>query len=321
MIRLIGLGPGDEEGLSRGAERALRKASEEQSRGGSVLILRTGRHPVAAWLTSEGLQFSTLDHLYDSASDFASLYRSIADAVLEAADSGNVAYAVPGHPLIGEESVRLIRGAAEERGIETEIVASAGFIDLILVAAGLSVDAGIQVRDALSLSLKPFVDQSGNPADDCIDTSLPLLLYQVHDNRSAAEAKLALTRWYPDDWNVTAISHAGVAGRQETVQVPLYMLDRQTPDHLTAVLVPALPPELRKKDFGALVGIMARLRGPGGCPWDREQNRSTLKPYLLEECYEVLEAIDGGDSSQTCEELGDLLLQIVFHAQLAAEED
>jgi MazG family protein len=68
-----------------------------------------------------------------------------------------------------------------------------------------------------------------------------------------------------------------------------------------------------------LLGIMARLRGPDGCPWDREQTLQTLRPYVLEETYEVLEAIDSGDSREHCEELGDLLLQIVFQAQLASE--
>jgi MazG family protein len=68
-----------------------------------------------------------------------------------------------------------------------------------------------------------------------------------------------------------------------------------------------------------LVAIMSRLRGPDGCPWDREQTLSSLRPYLLEETYEVLEAIDAGDPREHCEELGDLLLQIVFQAQLAGE--
>lgn len=71
--------------------------------------------------------------------------------------------------------------------------------------------------------------------------------------------------------------------------------------------------------FSALVALMARLRGPSGCPWDREQDHRTLRPCLLEETYEVLEAIDRGDQQALCQELGDLLLQIVFHAQLASE--
>ncbi len=72
--------------------------------------------------------------------------------------------------------------------------------------------------------------------------------------------------------------------------------------------------------FAKLVEIMARLRAPGGCPWDREQNFDTIKPYLIEEAYEVMDAIDARDFEGLAEELGDLLLQPVFFAQMAAEE-
>lgn len=73
------------------------------------------------------------------------------------------------------------------------------------------------------------------------------------------------------------------------------------------------------EEFRELVQIMARLRAEDGCPWDREQDHQSLKPYLLEEAYELIEAVDSGDAAKLCEELGDLLLQIVFHAQIAAE--
>jgi MazG family protein len=72
--------------------------------------------------------------------------------------------------------------------------------------------------------------------------------------------------------------------------------------------------------FQKLVEVQARLRAPGGCPWDREQTHDSLRPYLLEETYEVLEALDSGDDRRIVSELGDLLLQVVFHAQLANEE-
>jgi len=72
--------------------------------------------------------------------------------------------------------------------------------------------------------------------------------------------------------------------------------------------------------FDALVALIARLRAPGGCPWDREQTHASLKPMLIEEAYEVLEAVDEGDDAELAGELGDLLLQVVFHAQIAAEE-
>src|SRR5262245_35833489 len=69
-----------------------------------------------------------------------------------------------------------------------------------------------------------------------------------------------------------------------------------------------------------LLEIMARLRGPQGCPWDREQTQASLKPYRIEEAYEVLEAIEAGDDVAITEELGDVLLQVVFHSQIGAEQ-
>jgi len=81
------------------------------------------------------------------------------------------------------------------------------------------------------------------------------------------------------------------------------------------------PSSSNTKSLSDLVAIMSRLRGPDGCPWDREQTSQSLKPYLLEEVYEVLEAIDAGEASALKEELGDLLLQILFHAQIASEQN
>jgi tetrapyrrole methylase family protein/MazG family protein len=86
------------------------------------------------------------------------------------------------------------------------------------------------------------------------------------------------------------------------------------------VYVPPVPKEKRRPDFHDFVEVMARLRGENGCPWDRKQTHQSLKKYILEESYEVLEAIDLQDDDKLCEELGDLMLQVLFHAQLGAEE-
>ena len=79
-----------------------------------------------------------------------------------------------------------------------------------------------------------------------------------------------------------------------------------------------LPENLRQ--FDALVNIVAKLRSPDGCPWDREQTHASLKGNLLEECYEALEALDEADKDKLCSELGDLLMQVVLHAQIATED-
>jgi tetrapyrrole methylase family protein/MazG family protein len=97
---------------------------------------------------------------------------------------------------------------------------------------------------------------------------------------------------------------------------------RQEFNHLTSILILPLPAAKRKPDFVTLLDIMAHLRDPEkGCPWDKQQTPQKLKRYLIEESYELAEAIDGGDPDKYAEELGDLLLQVAFHAQLAREED
>lgn len=80
-----------------------------------------------------------------------------------------------------------------------------------------------------------------------------------------------------------------------------------------------MPGKKKIGSFDALKGIVAKLRGPDGCPWDKKQTHASLRPYLIEECYEVLQALEEGTPEKLCEELGDLLLQIMLHAQIAAE--
>jgi tetrapyrrole methylase family protein / MazG family protein len=96
--------------------------------------------------------------------------------------------------------------------------------------------------------------------------------------------------------------------------------DRPTRDPLSAVPAGPVPSSRNGERLLDLVRVMARLRGPGGCPWDHEQTHRTLARHLLEETHEVLDAIDTGDPDRLRDELGDVLLQVVFHAQMAAEE-
>lgn len=327
MITFVGLGPGDPDALSRGAERELRQASDKSLQRNAALFLRTTRHPVVDTLREWGIRFESFDALYERSASFDELYESIAARlVAAAAEHGaggeplSVVYAVPGHPLIGEASVRLVMERAAEHGIPTRTVSSASFVEPVLAAVRAELGTGCDVRDALALPLSDAVDKAGNPCEPPPDGSRSVILYQVYDPASAAHAKLALMRGFPDDWQVAVVRAAGIAGSEHVVWIPLHALDRQQVDHLTSVFVPALPPAARRPTFGTLVGIMARLRAPGGCPWDREQTHESLRRYFVEETYEVLEAIDRDDPEQLCEELGDALLQVVFHAQLAGEE-
>ncbi len=108
---------------------------------------------------------------------------------------------------------------------------------------------------------------------------------------------------------------------QQIHRIPLYQLDHlKDLDELTSIYI-ARVDRFSKIHYNMnhLLDILEKLRGSQGCPWDREQTHESLKPYLVEESQEVLDAIDDGNDDEICEELGDLLLQVVFHSQIAKE--
>jgi len=276
--------------------------------GSRILFLRTARHPAVRELERRGVAFTAFDSFYEEARSFEEVYTRIARAVLEAAGRGEVIYAVPGHPLVAEASVQRILEEAEARGVKTTVIPALSFLDALFTALHLDPARGVVVLDALNPEMGPWDGRRG------------LILTQVYNRRVAGQVKLALMEFLPDEHPVTVVRAAGVPGEERIEDVPLYELDRLSwIDHLTSVYI-APYPDADKYTLEGLAAIMARLRGPEGCPWDRQQTHQSLKRYLLEETYEVLEALEEGDMHKLCEELGDLLLQIVFHARLAEEE-
>jgi tetrapyrrole methylase family protein/MazG family protein len=306
-------------------------------------------------LTDAGVEFESMDSLYETSESFEEVYRRIAERLVEEATLGrSVAYAVPGHPSVGEKSVADLRALAAHEGVELTILPGVSFIDAVCTAVGADPAEGLVILNGVTLSGRGDAvageDEAGvrEPArggELCVRRGspgeagssvrvaahlhVPLLIGQVYSQMIASDVKLLLMEAYPEDHGVMVVQAAGVPGKERVERVPLFELDRlDWIDHLTSVYVPAVASQVpeegdrgRWSRFPAdrIVGIMSRLRGPGGCPWDRQQTPETLKPYLVEEAYEVVEAIDTGDPGKVCEELGDLLLQVVFHCQIASE--
>jgi len=205
--------------MSIAARRAVDSAA--------VVLLRTAFHPAAKELVAEGRTFRTFDQVYETAASFEEVYSRIADDVMAGSVAGDVVYCVPGHPLFGEESVRLILERAEREGIPVRLVGSSSFVEAAIEAAGVCIDEGIKIIDALSIGrIKPSPD-------------VPNLFYQVHDRTVASELKLLLLEEYPDGFEVYLIRRAGSPDEQ-VERLPLYELDRREYDHLTSVLVPRL---------------------------------------------------------------------------------
>ncbi|MHB0868491.1 MAG: bifunctional methyltransferase/pyrophosphohydrolase YabN [Chloroflexota bacterium] len=297
-ITVVGLGPGPYALLTREAADLLERAPK--------VWLRTSRHPTVQQLPPT-VKWESLDYVYDRCESFEKLYQELAQELLAIAQrEGDTIYAVPGDPSMAEDSVREILRLAQEQNIELQLMPGVSFLEVSLAAARTTLSGGLQLFDAAHVA-------SANPLVD-------LLVYQIEDRLVASDVKLELLRRFPDDHPVKLITAAGTPGRQSVRTVHLHDLDRQQEvDHLTALYVPASTPDRALGSFDSFARIVARLRAPDGCPWDRQQTHESLKPYVVEEAYEVVEAIDKGDPATLSEELGDLLLQVLLHAQIADE--
>lgn len=300
-LRIIGLGSGD--------YKQLTLSAIEQIKSADILIFRTEKHPTVDYIKSLGVNFATCDDIYDSADTFEATYSQISQRVINSCEDGKVlVYAVPGHPLVAEKSVELTLKNAMDI-IDIEIVPAVSFIDSILTALHIDPAYGLKIIDGLSLDVQKPDFHCGN------------IVTQVYSRFVASDIKLKLMEIYKDDTEVYVIKAAGVKDLERIEKLPLYELDRiDWVDYLTSVYIPPVGEDARYKTMDELVALMVKLRGEGGCPWDKEQTRESLKPYLLEETYEVLEAIEKNDIDLLVEELGDLLLQVVFHAQIAKED-
>ncbi|EAX47267.1 MazG family protein [Thermosinus carboxydivorans Nor1] len=299
-ITIVGLGPGALSLLTVEAWDTLRAAQ--------TLLLRTARHPCVDDLARRGLLFTSYDAVYDEKTSFEEVYRTIAaDVVSRAAGGEEVVFAVPGSPLVAERAVALIREQAKAQGIPVAIVPGMSFLEVLYTRLGIDPIHGLTVVDAAELDKLPP------------DLPTGLVVTQVYNRQVASETKLTLMDYFGDDYPVTVVQSLSLPDEQVRT-IPLYELDRLSViDHLTSVYVPPRPAKATRFNLDPIVEVMATLRSPGGCVWDIEQTHASLRRYLVEEVYEVLEAIDLADADKLCEELGDLLLQIVFHARIAEE--
>ncbi len=316
-ITLLGLGPGSIQDLTRTAFAQLEQAASTNT----PVYFRTIIHPTVEPLKTAlpALRIESFDRLYDESADWNTLYQQIAAEVCRLATQQPVIYAVPGHPLIGEASIQLILHMARAQKLSTTIVAGLSFLEPVCTMLELDpFEAGLQLVDATNLAAL----QADEIAGKIIPTS-PLLVTQVYNRRLASEVKLALSECYPDEWRVQLVRAAGVDSEEAMIEMPLYELDRNTStNHLSTLYVPPLPEMTAMRLPETLRYIIMRLRRePDGCPWDRQQTHQSLLRYVIEETYEVVEALEENDMSKLADELGDLLLQVYLHAEIARQDD
>lgn len=315
-ITLLGLGPGNIQDLTREALTQLELAASSNS----PVYFRTIIHPTVEPLKTAlpALRIESFDRLYDESADWNTLYFQIAEEVCNLAAQQPIIYAVPGHPLIGEASVQLILHMARVRKLSTTIVAGLSFLEPVCATLELDpFEAGLQLVDATNLATLRADEIAGK----IIPTS-PLLVAQVYNRRLASEVKLALSECYPDEWPVKLVRAAGIDSEEAVIEMPLYELDRSaSANHLSTLYVPPRTEMTALRLPETLRYITMRLRRePDGCPWDRQQTHHSLLRYVIEEAYEVVETLEENDMGKLADELGDLLLQVYLHAEIARQD-
>lgn len=299
-IVLMGLGPGDPALLTRQAWDWLQSIPQ--------VHVRTRQHPVIEGFPS-GIEVFSFDYLYEQAGDFEDVYEKIINNVIELGRRPQgVTYAVPGHPFVAEATCPEIARRAKGAGIPVKIIEGLSFLEPTCTALSIDPFPHTALVDALELSVlhtPPF------------SPSQPAIIAQLYSREVASDVKLTLNAIYPDTHPVRLV-HAAGTSEQIVEDICLYEIDRS--EHiglLTSLFLPALAEGTSIEEFQEVV---AHLRAPDGCPWDREQTQQTMGTYLIEETYEAVSALEEGDADGFREELGDLLLIILMSAQIASED-
>lgn len=296
-IKIIGLGAGDINQLPLGIYRYLLTTE-------NVIYSRTNEHPVIKDLISEGVEFQSFDYFYTEEEQFADVYTNIANELLKEGNAKEITYVVPGHPLVAEQTVQILLA---QNKIPVEIEGGKSFLDDLFTRLKIDPIEGFQLVDATNFTR------------DDINYQQHLIFAQVYDAYVASEVKLELLEDLNPDYEVYIVKAVG-SQQEKIIKVPLYKLDHELElDNLMSVYVPPTQTRLRHT-FSDFKKTIATLRGPNGCEWDKKQTHQSLRKYLIEEAYELVEAINNNDEENMVEELGDVLLQVMLHSQIGEDE-
>ncbi len=304
VLIVTGLGPGDLSRTPAGAREALLDPDRR-------VILRTGQHPAAAQL-ARNRQVTTCDDLYNAGETFEDVYEAIVSRVLSAAEAGPVIYATPGSPLYGERTVAELRKRCRAAGRPVELRHAPSFLDEVFAALELDpTERGFTVLD-------------GRDLPDPLMLHLPTVVFQVDTGPVLDDALRRLGGALPDGAPVTVMSDLGT----EKALIRTYPIEEVPADAAGSRTSLFLDPP----ETGLVGAIRAMRRLRRECPWDRRQTHDSLTPYAVEETFELLEAIgrlphgapEGDETDYVAyhdveDELGDVLLQVIFHSNLASE--
>lgn len=301
-INILGLGPGDVDSLTLGVVNKINSGIKN--------FLRTEKHPTVRYFKDNNLEYETYDYAYEKEDEFINVYKHIVeDLVKKSKEYKVINYIVPGNPLVAEKTVEFLLEQKDD-DLEIELFTGMSFIDPVIELVRRDPINGLKIVDGTVFDMND------------VDINIDYIITQVYNNRIASNIKLILSEIYGDEYEIYLINSAGIKEKESLMKIPIYELDRiKAIDSLTSIYVPKLDKIIKKVyDIADTINIMEVLRGEEGCPWDKKQTHETIRQSVIEEAYEVVDAIDKGDIDGLIEELGDLLLQVIFHCQIGQED-
>jgi len=296
-IQIIGLGAGSEDDLTIRAQEALSERIPA--------FARTDRHPIVNELR-KNIDIDSFDDYFEKYETFDEVYENIVNTLIEKSKQyGKINYCTAGSPYYGDIVTKKLISEYKDQ-INTIIIDGMSFLDKCLKLSGYADYNNIKILDCLETDEFSFDVNSFN------------IITQVYDLETASQLKVKLMEIYPEDANSLIIDVL----EENVKKIPLFMLDQEK-NYGFSTYFCILPIEISKNrvyNVDNLLRIVKLLRGPDGCPWDKKQTHHSIRQHVIEEAYEVVDAIDNDDVDNLVEELGDLLLQVVFHAELGSEE-
>ena len=296
-IKIVSTGSGDERFLTKSACDAIENAQ--------CLVFRTERHPVIPYIKSLSLTFQSFDSLYETCEDFDVFNQSVVEKLIELSQENPVTYVV------------------SDASTDQTVVAlmskfpNSDFISIIPGVSHMQRCLSLLPQNPIATRCYSGIDY---PNVRC-NTEDSLFIYELYNYTCVSDCKLALLEFFDADLSIFYFSGNADTGELTLHPILLSELDHRNDfNHLSAIYIPSQPMDKRSHyDIYDLLNIMSRLRAPNGCPWDREQTYESLLTNLLEESYEYIQAVQDNDIDHMADELGDVLLQVVFHSQMASE--
>lgn len=285
MITVVGLGV-EEGDLTEKGRCAILSAER--------VVVRTAKAESYKNIAALGVEHTCLDAVYEKSRSYNTLYKNLAKAVAD----------------MGDGTVYCVDGAASEdnsvRALRTRMRGKITVIDGVSKISALVEKAGFAECSYQAVSAYELTETK---------LSLPLVVYDMNDRQLAGDVKLALGDAFGEETRVKYINGGKV------FSFPLYELDRQPRyDDTSAVAIEKIGLLDKKRfDLQDLKELVVRLRRPDGCPWDKVQTPESIRMNVVEEAYELVDAIDSGEDDKVSEEAGDILLQAVFHAVMREE--